>query len=64
MTRHHRNGEKTGHLKVIENLYNEMPAFTDVFTEETFYVFVVCFVLGTVLLAFILSRFITIKPLE
>lgn len=57
-------GGKKGHLKVIENLYNEMPSFTDVFTEETFYVFVVCFVSGTILLAFILSRFIKIKPLE
>lgn len=56
--------DKKGHLKVIENLYNEMPAFTDVFTEESFYAFVACFVCGTVALAFILSRFIKIKPIE
>lgn len=51
-------------MDVIENLYNELPAFTDVFTEDTFYIFVVCFVLSTFLLAFILSRFITLKPIE
>lgn len=64
MANNHNKAGKNGHLKVIENLYNEMPAFTDVFTEETFYVFVACFVTGTILLAIILSRFIKIKPLE
>lgn len=59
-----KNYKKGGHMDVIENLYNELPAFTDVFTEDTFYIFVVCFVLSTVLLAFILSRFITLKPFE
>lgn len=56
--------KKGGHMDVIENLYNEIPTFTDVFTEETFYIFVVCFVLSTILLAFILSKFITIKPYD
>lgn len=53
-----------GNLKVIEEIYNQIPAFTDVFSEDTFYVFVVFFVLSTILVAFILSRFITIKPVE
>ncbi|XP_044736143.1 uncharacterized protein LOC123298254 [Chrysoperla carnea] len=49
-------------LKMIEQMYGQLPAFTDVFTEETFYITVVCFVLGTFVMAFILSRFITIRP--
>lgn len=53
-----------GHIDFIEKMYNELPSFTDVFNEETFYVFVVCFVLATFLIAFILSRFITIKPVD
>lgn len=59
-----KNYKKGGHMDIIENVYNEIPSFTDVFTEETFYAFVVCFVLATVLVAIILSRFITIKPCE
>lgn len=53
-----------GHIDFIEKIYGEMPSFTDVFDEETFYVFVVCFVLATFLIAFILSRFIKIKPID
>lgn len=64
MANNHHNKAKTGHLKVIENLYNELPAFTDVFDEESFYVFVACFVTGTILLVVILSRYVKIKPLE
>lgn len=55
---------KGGHMEVIEKIYNDIPAFTDVFTEESFYVFVICFTLCTILVAFLLSRFITIKPIE
>lgn len=53
-----------GNLHVVEELYNQIPAFTDVFSEDTFYIFVVIFVLSTIFVAFILSRFITIKPVE
>lgn len=53
-----------GHMEVIERIYNDIPAFTDVFTEETFYIFAFCFVLATCLLACILSRCITIKPVD
>lgn len=53
-----------GNLHVVEEIYNQIPAFTDVFSEDTFYIFVVIFVLSTILVAFILSRFITIKPVE
>ncbi|XP_063993087.1 uncharacterized protein LOC135170871 [Diachasmimorpha longicaudata] len=51
-------------LELVDTLYSYFPAFTDVFDEDTWYIFVVCFVAGTVVLAFILSRFITIKPVE
>lgn len=53
-----------GHIDFIEKIYTGLPSFTDVFNEETFYVFVVCFVLATLLIAFVLSRFITIKPVD
>lgn len=55
---------KNYNLRLIDMLYSQVPAFTDVFDEETWYVFVICFVAGTFLVAFILSRFITIKPVE
>lgn len=53
-----------GHVDFIERIYHDLPTFSDVFNEETFYVFVVCFVLATILVAFVLSRFITIKPVD
>lgn len=56
--------KKRGSMDVIEKLYREMPAFTDVFTEETFYVFVFGFVATTLVLVFIASRFVKIKPIE
>ncbi|KAF4523695.1 hypothetical protein B566_EDAN006067 [Ephemera danica] len=51
-------------VKLIETLYNQVPSFTDVFDEDTWYIFAACFTLGTILVAVILSRFITIKPLD
>lgn len=51
-------------LRLIHHLYNKIPAFTDIFTEETFYMFFVSFVLCTVIVVFILSRFITLKPVD
>jgi len=51
-------------MKMIENMYSQVPAFTDIFDEETFYIFVVFFVIGTLIVAYIGSRVITIKPVE
>lgn len=59
-----RGGGSSGHMEVIERIYNDIPSFTDVFSEDTFYVFAFCFVLATLAVAFILSRFITIKPVD
>lgn len=53
-----------GYNEFIDHIYSMMPSFTDVFTEETFYIFVICFVLLTLIVAYTLSRFITIKPVE
>lgn len=53
-----------GHVDFIDQIYSTMPSFTDVFTEETFYIFVIGFVLSTVLFAFVISRFVTLKPVE
>lgn len=61
MTKHMKKG---GHVDVIERIYNDLPAFTDIFTEESFYIFAFCFALTTFLVAFVLSRFVTIKPID
>ncbi|XP_020279330.1 uncharacterized protein LOC109852523 [Pseudomyrmex gracilis] len=55
---------KDYNLRLIDEIYSQVPAFTDVFDEETWYIFVACFVAATLLVAFILSRYITIKPLD
>lgn len=55
---------KNYQIKLIEHIYNQIPAFTDVFTEETFYMTVVSVVVGTIILVFILSRFVTLKPVD
>ena len=54
----------SGSMKMIENIYSQVPAFTDLFDEETFYMFVVIFVAGTLLVAYLGSRYITLKPVE
>nr|ADV40377.1 putative mitochondrial 50S ribosomal protein L53 [Latrodectus hesperus] len=51
-------------INIFNKVYDQLPAFVDVFDEETFYVFVIFFTLGTILVAFILSRFITIKAVD
>lgn len=53
---------RRGNQRVVDAFYSQVPAFTDVFSEDTFYIFVIFFVFSTVLVAFILSRYITIKP--
>lgn len=63
MTRHV-NQEKGYSMKIIDIIYNKVPAFTDIFDEETWYTFVICFVALTITVVFILSRFITLKPVD
>ncbi|EFN86202.1 hypothetical protein EAI_11290, partial [Harpegnathos saltator] len=51
-------------IRLIDTLYSQVPAFTDVFDEDTWYIFVIYFVASTFLVAFILSRFITLHPVD
>ncbi|XP_048526605.1 uncharacterized protein LOC125505864 [Dendroctonus ponderosae] len=48
----------------VHAFYSQLPAFTDVFDEESFYIFAYCMVCTTLVIVFILSRFITIKPVD
>ena len=57
-----RKNKKGYNMQIIDHIYDQVPAFTDVFDEETWYIFVACFVAATLLLAFLLSRCITLKP--
>lgn len=49
---------------MANRLYDQISAFTDVFDEETFYLFAICVAVGTIFMAFILSRFVTIKSVD
>lgn len=49
---------------LIDKIYNDIPSFSEVFDEESFYLFAFLFTAITILVAFILSRFITIKPVD
>ncbi|OXU24155.1 hypothetical protein TSAR_015935 [Trichomalopsis sarcophagae] len=40
--------EKGYSMKLIDTLYSHVPAFTDIFDEETWYIFVTCFVTFTI----------------
>ncbi|XP_019696218.1 uncharacterized protein LOC109503699 [Harpegnathos saltator] len=55
---------KNYNIRLIDTLYSQVPAFTDVFDEDTWYIFVIYFVASTFLVAFILSRFITLHPVD
>jgi len=48
-------------LTMVNKVYGQLPGFTDVFDEETWYIFVVFFVLATVLAAFVISRFVKLR---
>lgn len=51
-------------LELINVLYEHVPAFTDIFDEETWYIFCGCFMVFTFLVVFLVSRFVTIKPVD
>lgn len=59
-----KSASKNYHVKLINHIYNQIPAFTDIFTEESFYMFVIAFVSTTIVCVFILSKFITIRPVD
>jgi len=51
-------------MQLFTRMYDNVPYFTEVFDEETFYIFALIFVTASFLLAFILSRFIKIKECD
>lgn len=51
-------------MSIVNKVYDSVPAFTDLFDEDTWYIFAACFTLATILVTFIASRYITLKPLE
>lgn len=51
-------------LDLIHKVNEAVPKFTDVFDEDTFYLTAFLFISATFLLAFILSRFITLRPMD
>jgi len=51
-------------MSIVNKVYDSVPGFTDVFDEETWYIFAGCFTIGTLVLTIVASRFITIKPLD
>lgn len=40
------------------------PRFTDIFDEDTFYMTAFLMVIGSILVAFILSRVVTLRPID
>lgn len=48
-------------MQLFTRMYGNVPYFTEIFDEETFYLFAIGFVAASFLLTFLLSRFITIK---
>lgn len=51
-------------LKLVNKVYDQFPAFTDVFDEETWYIFAFMFTATTILVAVIASRYITLKNMD
>jgi len=51
-------------IKLFNRLYDSLPAFTDVFDEETFYIFAGLTAATSVVLAIVLSRFITLRECD
>jgi hypothetical protein len=48
----------------LNEAYSRLPAFTDIFDEEGFYLAFIGLTLVTIAVAFIASRFITIKEVD
>lgn len=57
-------GKNDWQKEIVRRFNDQIPSFTDVFDEDTFYLAAFLFVLGTLVVAFILSRFVTIHPVS
>lgn len=54
-----------GHsMKFVDIVYRNMPAFTDIFDEEAWYIFVTCFIALTTIVFIFLCRFVKLKPVD
>jgi len=50
-----------GAVDAVDHVYGHLPRFDEIFDEETFYIFAVGIVIMSIVVAFVLSRFITLK---
>jgi len=57
-------GMKTHQNVLFKNIYGRFPAFNDVFDEETFIIFGILLTISTFVVAFLLSRYITIRAVD
>ena len=48
-------------LQAVDKILDQVPAFSDIFDEETFYTFAAVFTALTCLAGFIASRYISLK---
>lgn len=51
-------------MKVIKTVNNYVPAFSDIFDEEGWYIFVSCFVALTIVVFFMLAKYVKLKPVD
>eukprot|EP00095_Tigriopus_kingsejongensis_P011122 snap_masked-scaffold645_size120276-processed-gene-0.9 protein:Tk11122 transcript:snap_masked-scaffold645_size120276-processed-gene-0.9-mRNA-1 annotation:"mitochondrial 50s ribosomal protein l53" len=68
MSSSHPHSRSSGHghasqvvMDFVDRIYDQTPGFQDVFDEDTFYTFAACFTLATGLVAWMASRYLTIK---
>jgi len=48
-------------MQAVDRIYEHVPAFADIFDEESFYLFAGLFTVVTCAAAFVASRYITLK---
>jgi hypothetical protein len=48
-------------MEAVDRFYEKLPAFEDIFDEESFYTFAALFTIASIVLAFLASRYITLK---
>jgi len=48
-------------MEAADRIFDKVPAFEDIFDEDSFYAFAAFFTLASVMAAFVASRYITLK---
>jgi len=51
-------------LNIFNKIYSSIPAFNDLFDEQTFYMFALILTLSSIVFVVILSRFIKLKEVN